>query len=64
MENCKVVPVTPIRKPRKLGVAVDRTHHCLRNLVERCFNKITNARRVTARYDTTTKRLLKFIEIT
>lgn len=49
MEARDVLPVIPIRKTRKLRVAVDRTLYRLRNLVERCFNKLKNARRVATR---------------
>jgi transposase len=49
MEARNVVPVIPMRKTRKLRVAVDRKLYILRNLVERCFNKLKNARRVAAR---------------
>jgi len=51
MEARNVVPVIPMRKSRKLRIAVDRTLYRLRNLVERCFNKLKNARRVATRYD-------------
>lgn len=34
MEPRNVVPVFPMRKSRKLRVAVDRTHYRLRNLIE------------------------------
>lgn len=64
MEVRDVVPVIPMRKTRKLRVAVDRRLYRLRNLVERCFNKLKNARRVATRYDKTAKRLLSFIDIT
>jgi transposase len=64
MRARNVVPVIPMRKSRKLRVAVDRTLHRLRNLVERCFNKLKNARRVATRYDKTTESLLGFIDIT
>ncbi len=40
MEVRDVVPVIPMRKTRKLRVAVDRRLYRLRNLVERCFNKL------------------------
>jgi transposase len=63
METRNVVPVVPIRKSRKLRVAVDRTLYCLRNLVERCFNKLKNARRVATRYDKTPGSFLGFIDI-
>ncbi len=46
MEARNVVPVIPMRKSRKLRVAVDRKPYRLRNLAERCFNKLKNARRV------------------
>jgi transposase len=49
MEARNVVPVIPMRKSRKLRVAVDRSLYKLRNLVERCFNKLMNARRVATR---------------
>ena len=34
------------------------------NLVERCFNKLKNARRVATRYDKTAETFLGFIDIT
>jgi transposase len=36
----------------------------LRNLVERCFNKLKNARRVATRYDKTAESFIGFIDIT
>jgi transposase len=63
MEARNVVPVIPTRKTRKLSVAVDRTLYRLRNLVERCFNKLKNARRVAKRYDKTAESFLGFIDI-
>ena len=64
MEARNVVPVIPMRKSRKLRVAVDRTLYRLRNFVERCFNKLKNARRVATRYDKTAESFLGFIDIT
>ena len=43
MEARNVVPVIPMRKTRKPRVAADRTLYRLRNLVERCFNRLKNA---------------------
>ncbi len=63
MEARNIVPVIPMRKSRKLRVAVDRKLYRLRNLVERCFNKLKNARRVATRYDKTAKSFLGFIDI-
>ena len=45
MEKRDVLPVIPMRKSRKKRVGVDRSLYRLRNLVERCFNKLKNARR-------------------
>ncbi|MCU9850580.1 transposase [Defluviimonas sp. WL0024] len=64
MEARNVVPVIPMRKTRKLRVAVDRRLYRLRNLVERCFNRLKNARRVATRYDKTAESFLGFIDIT
>lgn len=64
MEARNVVPVIPMRKTRKLRMAVDRTLYRQRNLVERCFNRLKNARRVATRYDKTAESFLGFIDIT
>lgn len=62
MEDRNVVPVIPTRKSRKLRVAIDRKLYRLRNLVERCFNKLKNTRHVTTRYDKTAKSSFGFID--
>jgi transposase len=64
MEARHVVPVIPMRKTRKLRVAVDRRLYKLRNLVERCFNTLKNARRVATRSDKTAESFPGFIDIT
>ena len=64
MEKRDVLPVIPMRKSRKKRVGVDHSLYCLRNLVERCFNKLKNARRVATRYDKTAESFLGFIDIT
>ena len=53
----------PMRKSRKMRVGVDHSLYSLRNLVERCFNKLKNARRVATRYDKTAESFLGFIDI-
>jgi transposase len=50
MDKRDVLPVIPMRKSRNKRVGVDRSLYRLRNLVERCFNKLKNARRVATRY--------------
>ncbi|SDL24499.1 Transposase DDE domain-containing protein [Paracoccus chinensis] len=65
MEARDVLPVIPMRKTRKLRVAVDRTLYRLRNLVERCFNKLK--KRPPHRHpahDKTAESFLGFIDIT
>ncbi|MEM9550196.1 MAG: transposase, partial [Pseudomonadota bacterium] len=64
MDKRGVLPVIPMRKSRKKRVGVDRSLYRLRNLVERCFNKLKNARRVATRYDKTAESFLGFIDIT
>ena len=64
MENRDILSVIPMRKSRKIPVRVDRSLYRLRNLVERCFNKLKNARRVATRYDKTAESYLGFIDIT
>ena len=64
MEKCDVLPVIPMRKSRKMRVGVDHSLYSLRNFVERCFNKLKNARRVATRYDKTAESFLGFVDIT
>ena len=64
MDNRNVLPVIPMRKSRKKPVGVDWSLYRLRNLVERCFNKLKNARRVATRFDKTAESYLGFIDIT
>lgn len=64
MEVRNVLPVIPMRKTRELHMAIDRRLYRLRNLVERCFNKLKNACRVATRYDKTAESFLGFINIT
>lgn len=62
MRSRNIQPVIPMRKSRKKRVGVDRTMYRLRNLVERCFNKLKNARRVATRYDKTAESFLGFVD--
>lgn len=64
MEVRHVLTQIPMRKSRKMRVGVDHSLYSLRNLVERCFNKLKNARRVATRYDKTAQSFLGFIDIT
>jgi transposase len=57
------VPVIPMHRGRKLQIAVDDFIYALRNWIERCFNKLKNARRLATRYDKTAAGYLAFIHI-
>jgi transposase len=57
------VAVIPMRRGRKLQVPVDDHIYALRNRIERCFNKLKNARRLATRYDKTAASYLGFIHI-
>jgi transposase len=59
-----VLTQIPMRKCRKMRVGVDHSLYSLRNLVERCFNKLKNARRAATRYEKTAESFLGFIDIT
>jgi len=56
-------PIIPARKSRKEPEPIDDFLYALRNLVERCINKLKNARRVATRYDKTAASYLGFIEL-
>ena len=56
-------PVIPMRRNRKAQDAVDSAIYALRNLIERCFNKLKNSRRLATRYDKTTESYLGFVLI-
>ena len=49
MSEREVLTQIPMRKTRKMRVGVDRGLYKLQNMVERCFNKLKNARRVATR---------------
>ncbi len=46
IETRDALPMIPMRKNRKVRKAVDMTIYTLRNMVERCFNKLKNSRRL------------------
>ena len=63
MDKRDIITQIPMGKTRKMRVGVDHTLYLLRNMVERCFNKLRNARRVATRYDKTAESFLGFIDI-
>ena len=46
-----------------MRIGVDHALYALRNLVERCFNMLKNARRVATRYDKTADSYRGFVQI-
>jgi transposase len=53
-----------LTKPNRLiQLPVDAVIYALRNMVERCFNKLKNARRLATRYDKTADSYLGFIQL-
>ena len=63
MEARSITPIIPTRKGRKIQLPVDRHIYALRNRIERCFNKLKNARRLATRYDKTAASYLGFVQI-
>jgi transposase len=57
------VAVIPGRSNRKQQPFLDPFVYALRNQIERCFNKLKNARRLATRYDKTARSYLAFIQI-
>ena len=57
------VAVIPTRKNRKAQIEIDGFIYALRNRIERCINRLKNARRLATRYDKTACSFLAFIHI-
>ena len=51
----------PTKRNRLVQLPVDAAIYKLRNLIERCFNKLKNARRLATRYDKTAESYRGFI---
>ena len=64
LQERDVLPVIPMRKSRQKHLGRDRSLYRLRNLLERCFNTLKNARRVATGCDKTAESFLGFIDIT
>ena len=63
MERRGGVAMIPTKRNRLVQFPVDPAIYVLRNMVERCFNKLKNARRLATRYDKTAASYLGFIHI-
>ena len=63
MERRGGIAMIPTKRNRLIQLPVDPDIYALRNMVERCFNKLKNARRLATRYDKTADSYLGFIHI-
>ena len=57
------VAMIPTKRNRLVQLPVDAAIYALRNMVERCFSKLKNARRFATRYDKTADSYLGFIHL-
>lgn len=64
MGKRNMLTVIPMRKCRKKRVGVYLSRYRLRNLVERCFEKLENDRCIAFRYDKPSESFLGLIERT
>ncbi len=62
-ESRNALTMIPMRKHRKVRKSVDMTIYTLRNMVERCFYKLKNSRRLATHYDKTAGSFIGFVVI-
>lgn len=58
-----IEPVIPMRSNRKIQIQIDDHIYALRNLIERCFAKLKQSRRLATRYDKTSISYVAFVLI-
>jgi transposase len=63
MERRGGFAMIPTKRNRLVQLPVDGAIYALRNIIERCFNKLKNARRLATRYDKTAYSYSGFIHI-
>ena len=63
IESRNAVLMIPMLKNRKVRKVVDMTIYTLLNMVERCFNRLKNSRRLATRYDKTAQSFLGFVNL-
>lgn len=63
MEQRGGFAMIPTKRNRKEQLHVDPAIYALRNIIERCFNKHKNARRLATQYDKTALSYAAFISI-
>jgi transposase len=57
------IAMIPTRRNRKEQISVDPAIYVMRNIIERCFNKLKNARRLAKRYDKTALSYAAFVSV-
>ena len=63
MERRGGFAMIPTKRNRLVQIPVDGAIYALRNMIERCFNKLKNARRLATRYDKTAVSYRGFINL-
>ena len=63
MEKRGGLAMIPTKRTRLVQIPVDGAIYVLRNMIERCFNKLKNARRLATRYDKTAASYRGFINL-
>jgi transposase len=63
MEQRGGFAMIPTKRNRLVQMPVDDHIYALRNRVERCFNKLKNARRLATRYDKTAESYRGFVNL-
>ena len=63
MEQKGGFAMIPTKRNRKEQIPVDPAIYAMRNVIERCFNKLKNARRLATRYDKTALSYAAFVSI-
>jgi transposase len=56
-------PVIPTKRNRRVQINIDRAVYGLRNRIERCFNRLKNARRCATRYDKLAETFSGFVQL-
>lgn len=56
-------PVIPTKKNRRVQIEIDGAVYALRNRIERCFNRLKNARRFATRYDKLAETFAGFVHL-
>jgi transposase len=63
LEAKGIAAIIPAKRNRKVQPPIDGNIYALRNLVERCFSKLKQSRRLATRYDKTASSFLGFVLI-